>query len=87
MRQPPEKKLLSALQFKKGLKWKESSFIAVAAMCEEEGDESIPLGIKLVMRGYADIMLDQLPKTLQPRRAVDHGIELLSGFKSPAKDL
>ncbi|KAL5569179.1 hypothetical protein UlMin_025754 [Ulmus minor] len=85
MRQPPEKKLLSALQFKKGLKRKEPSFIAVAAMFEEGGDEPIPLGIKVVLRGYADIMPDQLPKSLPPRRAVDHEIELLPGSKPPAK--
>ncbi|KAL5575999.1 hypothetical protein UlMin_017698 [Ulmus minor] len=85
MRQPPEKKLLSALQFKKGLKQKEPSFIAVAAMFEEGGDEPIPLGIEVVLRGYADIMPDQLPKSLPPRRAVDHEIELLPGSKPPAK--
>ncbi|KAL5544159.1 hypothetical protein UlMin_007943 [Ulmus minor] len=85
MRQPPEKKLLSALQFKKGLKRKEPSFIAVAAMFEEGGDEPIPLGIKVVLRGYADIMPDQLPKSLPPRRAVDHEIELLPRSKPPAK--
>ncbi|KAL5544705.1 hypothetical protein UlMin_008489 [Ulmus minor] len=85
MRQPPEKKLLSALQFKKGLKRKEPSFIAVAVMFEEGGDEPIPPGIKVVLRGYADIMPDQLPKSLPPRRAVDHEIELLLGSKPPAK--
>ena len=58
IRQSPEKKLLSALQFKKGLKRKEPSFIEVAAMFEEGGDEPIPLGIKVVLRGYADIMPD-----------------------------
>ncbi|KAL5580325.1 hypothetical protein UlMin_012767 [Ulmus minor] len=85
MRQPPEKKLLFALQFKKGLKRKEPSFIVVAAMFEEGGDEPIPLGIKVVLRGYADIMLDQLPKSLPLRRAVDHEIELLPGSKPPTK--
>ena len=85
MRQPPEKKLLSALQFKKGLKRKEPSFIAVAAMFGDGGDEPIPLGIKVMLRGYADIMPDQLPKSLPPRRAVDHEIELFARVQATSK--
>ncbi|KAL5579059.1 hypothetical protein UlMin_011501 [Ulmus minor] len=85
MRQLLEKKLLSTLQFKKGLKRKEPSFIAVAAMFEDGGDEPIPLGIKVVLREYVDIMPDQLLKSFPPRRAVDHEIELFPGSKPPAK--
>ena len=40
-----------------------------------------------MLRGYADIMSDQLHKTLPPGKDVDHEIELLTGLKLPAKAL
>lgn len=53
---------------------------------EEDGARSpIPAGISDVLTQYADLMPDELPKKLPPRRAVDHSIELEPGKQPPPK--
>ena len=85
VKQATKLKLLSELQFKKGVKRQEPTFVTVPAIYEEEGGEPIPLEIKGVLKKFGNVMLDQLPKTLPPRREIDHQIELVSGSKPPAK--
>ena len=85
IKQVTKLKLLSALQFKKGVKRQESTFVAVSDLYEQEGGESITPEIKGVLKKFGDVMPDQLPKTLPPRRKIDHQIELVPGSKSSAK--
>ena len=54
-------------------------------MYEEEGGEPVPFEIEVVLKKYGDVMPDQLPKTLPPRREIDHQIEIVLGAKPPAK--
>ncbi|KAK8579198.1 hypothetical protein V6N12_069527 [Hibiscus sabdariffa] len=46
---------------------------------------SLPRAIERVLEEYDDVMLEQLPKGLPPRREVDHEIELVPGTKPPIK--
>ena len=85
VKQATKLKLLSALQFMKGVKRQEPTFVAVLAVYEVEGGELIPNEIKVVLKNYGDVMLDQLPKTLLTQREIDHQIELVPGSKPPAK--
>ena len=57
-----ELQLLSMLQFKKGVKRKEPTFVVVLAMYEEEGGEPISLEIEKVLKKFGDGMPNQLPK-------------------------
>ena len=59
-------KLLSALQFKKGVKRKEPTFVAIPMVYKEEGGELIPPEIEVVLKRYKDVMPDQLLKALPP---------------------
>ncbi|OMO75693.1 reverse transcriptase [Corchorus capsularis] len=79
------KRIISALQFKKGTKRGEPSYI-VMPVCKEDGPSGgVPSAVEVVLKEYEDMMPDQLPKMLPPRRGVDHEIELLPGVKPPAK--
>ena len=76
--------LLSALQLKSGLKKKEPTFLATLVTEEDDVEGEIPSVVHDLLRRYEDVMPDQLPKHLPPRRAVDHRIELVPGAKPPA---
>ncbi|XP_012081555.2 uncharacterized protein LOC105641579 [Jatropha curcas] len=80
-----EKKLLSALQFKKGIKGDEPSYVVILIHKEEIEPTGHPEFINEVMLEYKDIMPEQLPKIIPPCRDVDHQIELLPGAKPPAR--
>ena len=73
--------LLSMLQFKKGVKWQGPTFVAFSTVYEDEGGEHILLEIEVVLKKYGNVMPDQLPKTLPPRREIDHQIKLVLGAK------
>ncbi|TYK27826.1 reverse transcriptase [Cucumis melo var. makuwa] len=47
---------------------------------------SVPVEIQEVLNEYVDIMPPKLPKTLPPRRGIDHEIELVPGAKPPAQN-
>ncbi|XP_062118644.1 uncharacterized protein LOC133832296 [Humulus lupulus] len=51
---PPGVKFLSALQFKKGVKKREPTYVAVLALFEETVEEIVPLEIKRVLKTYGD---------------------------------
>ena len=74
--QPPETKLLSALQLKKGVRRQEPTYIILPTIYEDTVDEVIPPGVRMVLKKYGDVMPDQLPRALPPRRGIDHQIEL-----------
>ena len=85
MRPNSDVKLLSALQFKKGVRRQEPSYMAIPTTWEDGGEEVIPPQIEQVLVEFGDVMPKQLPKTLPPRRNIDHQIELVQGAKPPAK--
>ncbi|KAL2245999.1 UNVERIFIED_CONTAM: Retrovirus-related Pol polyprotein from transposon [Sesamum indicum] len=62
-------KNLSAMQFEKGCKRNEPSYF----------------GIKNLLKEFEDVMSDELPRKLPPKRAVDHEIELVPGTRPPAR--
>jgi len=79
--------LVSALTFDNAMK--ESDMETYAVMFKGvEGDGvgmPVPTEISEVLAKYADLMPNELPKKLPPRRAVDHSIELEPGKQPPAK--
>ena len=46
--------------------------------------QPLPPIIDSVLQKNSDVMTEELPKTLPPRREVDHMIELEAGAKPPA---
>ena len=80
--------LISALQFKRGLKNGESYVATIRELNEEEDTmqpaASLPSSIEAVLDEYKDVMPPELPKKLPPKRDVDHHIELEPGAKPPA---
>ena len=78
---------VSALSLDKAMK--ESDMETYAVMFKDvEGDgvgTPVPAEISDVLTKYADLMPDELPKKLPPRRAVDHSIELEPRKQPPAK--
>ncbi|KAK8646204.1 hypothetical protein V6N13_119998 [Hibiscus sabdariffa] len=79
------KKMLSAIQFKKGVKKGEPSFVVLPVRTDGSATSVLPRGIRRVLEEYQDVMPDQLPYGLPPRRSVDHKIELLPGTKPSAR--
>ncbi|KAL0415858.1 UNVERIFIED_CONTAM: hypothetical protein Slati_3417700 [Sesamum latifolium] len=77
-------KNLSAMQFEKGCKRSEPSYLCTLRFDEiEEASGPIPGVVKRLLKEFEDMMLDELPRKLPPKRAVDHEIELVSGTKPP----
>ncbi|CAL2233760.1 unnamed protein product [Prunus armeniaca] len=71
VRQQGESKLLSAMQ--------------IFQVLEEGRTDEVQPVPKAVLKEFVDVMPKELPKTLPPRREVDHAIELEPGAKSPTK--
>ncbi|KAL4031055.1 hypothetical protein IC575_009311 [Cucumis melo] len=86
LRQPDGLKMISAMQLKKGLSRDEPTFMAIPLKSSENSGETVPKEIMRVLEKYRDVMPDSLPKSLPPRRMIDHEIELVPGAKLPAKN-
>ncbi|KAI3469025.1 hypothetical protein Pfo_025688 [Paulownia fortunei] len=81
-----ESRHLSVMQITKGVKWGEPTYLAtlkekVPAVTKEE---ELPPIIQNVLEKNKDVMPDELPKKLLPKREIDHKIELELGTKPPA---
>ncbi|XP_070004238.1 uncharacterized protein [Nicotiana sylvestris] len=77
---------ISALQLKKGVKRHEPTFLAT--LCIEDVEcSSGPIlePVKELLLEFEDVMPQDMPKRLPPRRIVDHEIELVPGVKPPAR--
>ncbi|KAI5328758.1 hypothetical protein L3X38_028155 [Prunus dulcis] len=86
VRQQSGTKLLSAMQFSKSWKKGEPTFLATMKMnIVEKEVQPVPKAVEAILKEFADVMPKELPKTLPPRREVDHAIELEPGAKPPAK--
>ncbi|KAA0041960.1 reverse transcriptase [Cucumis melo var. makuwa] len=60
--------------------------MAIPLNSSENSGETVPKEIMRVLEKYHDVMPDSLPKSLPPRRMIDHEIELVPGAKPPAKN-
>ncbi|XP_052882715.1 uncharacterized protein LOC128291573 [Gossypium arboreum] len=81
-----EEKTLSAIQFAKGVRRDEVSYLATLKI-EETGKTvgEIPKEVGQVLQSFRDVMPTKLPKNLPPKREVDHKIELVSNMVPPAR--
>ncbi|KAL0447964.1 UNVERIFIED_CONTAM: Transposon Tf2-12 polyprotein [Sesamum latifolium] len=74
------------MQFEKGCKRNEPSYLCTLHFDEiEKASGPIPGVIKKLLKGFEDVMPDELPRKLPPKRAVDHEIELVPGTKPPVR--
>ncbi|KAI5316909.1 hypothetical protein L3X38_036616 [Prunus dulcis] len=86
VRQQGESKLLSAMQLSKSWKKGELMFLATMKMdIVEKEVQPVPKAVEAVFKEFVDVMPKELPKTLPPRREVDHAIELEPVAKPSAK--
>ncbi|KAL0360362.1 UNVERIFIED_CONTAM: hypothetical protein Sradi_3720700 [Sesamum radiatum] len=77
-------KNLSAMQFEKGCKRSEPSYLCTLRFDEIEAASGlIPGVIKNLLKEF--VMSDELLLKLLPKRAVDHEIELVPSMKPPAR--
>ncbi|KAA0057352.1 Asp_protease_2 domain-containing protein [Cucumis melo var. makuwa] len=86
LRQPDGLKMISAMQLKKGLSRDEPTFIAIPLNSSENSGETVPKEIMHVLEKYRDVIPDSLPKSLPPRRMIDHEVELVPEAKPPTKN-
>ncbi|XP_039053215.1 uncharacterized protein LOC120195204 [Hibiscus syriacus] len=80
-----EAKMLSAIQFSKGVRKEEPTFMASLVETEPTMTEEVPREVGQVLAEFKDVMSAELPKKLPPKREVDHKIELVENTKPPAR--
>ncbi|XP_040967114.1 uncharacterized protein [Gossypium hirsutum] len=81
-----EGKTLSAIQFAKGVRRNEVSYLATLKIEETAKFVSeTPKEVGQLLQSFRDVMPAQLPKSLPPKREVDHKIELVSNVVPPAR--
>ena len=75
-----------SLQAKKGLKRRETTYLAVLNWQEiKESSGTLPKPVKQVLTDFEDVMPDELHNKKPPRREVDHQIDLVPVTKPPAR--
>ena len=77
--------MLSAIAVEKGLRKGDETYLAALVEIKPDVKVEVPDGVAQVLKEFADIMPPELPKTLPPRREIDHKIELLPGSVAPAQ--
>nr|CAD1839581.1 unnamed protein product [Ananas comosus var. bracteatus] len=86
VRKTTDARQISALQLKKGVKRGELTYVAALKLETGSGDETpTPPVVAKLLKEFKDVMPPELPKSLPPRRAVDHRIELEPGTRAPAR--
>jgi len=75
-REIDEGKMFSTLQFSKGIKKKEPTFLATLKMEEEFNEVQAPKVVQKVLEEFKDVMPVELLNRLSLRRKVNHAIEL-----------
>lgn len=81
--EPTKEKALSAIQLKKGVKHRESSYLAVLKTKKASVQGDLPPEIEDVLTEFGNVMPKELPKRLPLRREVDHAIESEPSIKPP----
>ncbi|KAH7845877.1 hypothetical protein Vadar_006951 [Vaccinium darrowii] len=67
---------ISAIQVQKGLKKGEATYLAALVEIKPDVQVEVPDEVAELLEEFADVMPPELPKSLPPRRATDHKIEL-----------
>jgi len=80
-----KKGLISAMQLKDGLRRGEVTYLAALREVKKRDAVEVPEKVAELLVEFSDVMPAELPKTLPPRRAVDHKIELMLGSIPPAR--
>ena len=78
-------KMLSAIQFSKGVHKVRPTYLATLVHDEPITAEGVPAEVKQVLAEFRDVMPTELPKTLPPKREVDHKIDLVPNAEPPAR--
>ena len=81
-----EPQQISTLQLKKGVRKGELTFVAIVKLepLHEEANQEHAM-VANVLTEFTDVIPLELPKTLPPRRGMNHHIELETGVKPPAR--
>ena len=77
--------MVSAMQVEHKLKKGEMTYLATLIEMKQDKYVEVPDAVVGLLEEFADVMPLELPKTLPPRRVVDHRIELVPGSKPPSK--
>lgn len=77
--------LISAIQIEKGLRHGDVTYVAAMVEIKPDVYQEVPDAVADLLEQFHDIMPVELPKSLPPRRAIDHKIELEPGAVVPAK--
>ncbi len=78
-------KTLSAMQLSRGVQKGEMTYLAALKVEDARGDgDEVPTVVTRVLTEFKDVMPQELPKKLPPKREVDHRIELVSDARPPA---
>jgi len=75
---------LSAMQLKDGLRMGEVTYLAALRYIKEKDIVDVLEKVVELLEEFEDVMPSELPKTLPPKRVVDHKIEILPGSTPPA---
>lgn len=73
------------MQLKKGIKRNEATFLVTLSVKEDKVNNDLPTDFIKLLEEFGDLLPNELPKVLPPRRVVDHEIEMLPGAKPPAR--
>ena len=76
---------LSALSIDKGLKKGDDTILAALVEVKPVVKMEVSDCVAELLKQYADVMPPELPKTLPPRRDIDHKIKLLPGIVAPTQ--
>nr|CAD1832986.1 unnamed protein product [Ananas comosus var. bracteatus] len=86
VRKTTDARQISMLQLKKGMRRGELTYVAALKLETGSGDETpTPPKVAKLLKEFKDVMPPELPKSLPPRRAVDHRIELELGTRPLAR--
>jgi hypothetical protein len=80
-----KKGVLLTMQLKDGLRKGDVTYPATLREVKEKDIVDVPEEVVEFLEEFKDVMPAELFKTLPPRRAVDHKIELLPGSTPPAR--
>ena len=82
---PSGEKTLSALQYEKGLRKGEHTYVTAMIEIKPDKQVEVPDAIASILRRFVDVTPPELPKKLPPIRQTDHHIELVPGSRAPAQ--
>ena len=78
-------KTLTALQMKRQLQPRDEMFLVHLNGLQDENPATTAPEARSIMEDYSDVFPESLPKTLPPRRIIDHEIKLEPGHAPPSR--